>query len=675
VRTSAIARLLLKVSILEAVLASPFVVPGLAQAATSCGPSNGHTLCVTVPDTPLTGPTPITITNDANSGTVIATWIPTGKSGIGLITKFAPSPGTNDYSFVWPTQKYLDASGVLRVQHGSTGSSPVDVPVTLSNGNSTDFQHTPNDWANFLPNPSWTAPSDPVIAAVGDGASDEPAANGLAQSIALSGPDLFLYLGDIYQDGTFTENLNHYGQNSMDGGSGSLWGQMGRITQPTMGDHEAPNRAAWRDYFHGRPVYTSFRFANVLFLDLASAGEPMGVGSAQYNWVQSILTSTTDPPPPCIVAYFQNPALAKSTIKSKFLAMWTLLTDNGGDLVLNGNIHTMIQYKPLNDQLQLPSPGQATMVQLISGAGGHSMGGAFTGDSRVEWSKGKTPGAVYLTLNGAANGGTPTGLSWAYKDKNGNVLHTGTRDCGGGAPPPAPPTITGFSPTSGPVGTSVTIDGSGFTGATDVKFNGTSVGSGFAVNSDTQITATVPSGATTGPISVITPAGTGTSANSFTVTAPGVLVFTPDADTWVQSDLPNNNYGGKPLIKVDNDPIKQSLLRFTVSGVGGGSIANVTLRLYCTDASTDGGTVYQVADNSWQESTVTWNTAPAAGSAIGSLGAVAAGTWEEIDVSSFVVGDGTYSIEIAKTSSNAAFYESKEGTAGFAPQLVVTLGP
>jgi hypothetical protein len=89
------------------------------------------------------------------------------------------------------------------------------------------------------------------------------------------------------------------------------------------------------------------------------------------------------------------------------------------------------------------------------------------------------------------------------------------------APPPAP-SITGFSPPSGPVGTTVTITGSGFTGTNDVQFNGTSVGTGnFAVNSDTQITATVPAGATPGPISVITPGGMATSSDSFTVTASG----------------------------------------------------------------------------------------------------------------------------------------------------------
>ncbi len=65
----------------------------------------------------------------------------------------------------------------------------------------------------------------------------------------------------------------------------------------------------------------------------------------------------------------------------------------------------------------------------------------------------------------------------------------------GAAAAPAAPTITSFSPTSGPVGTSVMIMGTGFTGASAVRFNG--VSAAFSVGSDTSITAAVrkaPSG-------------------------------------------------------------------------------------------------------------------------------------------------------------------------------------
>lgn len=93
---------------------------------------------------------------------------------------------------------------------------------------------------------------------------------------------------------------------------------------------------------------------------------------------------------------------------------------------------------------------------------------------------------------------------------------TGTSSSSFMGPCQAPaPTIGSFTPTSGPVGTSVAITGTDFTGATSVTFSGTSAS--FAVDSSTSITATLPGGATTGPISVTTPSGTAISASSFTV--------------------------------------------------------------------------------------------------------------------------------------------------------------
>lgn len=88
-------------------------------------------------------------------------------------------------------------------------------------------------------------------------------------------------------------------------------------------------------------------------------------------------------------------------------------------------------------------------------------------------------------------------------------------------PPPTPaPSVTGFTPTSGSSGTSVTITGLYFTGATAVKFYNNQSAT-FSVVSDTEITATVPAAAATGVISVTTPDGTGTSAGIFTILTGG----------------------------------------------------------------------------------------------------------------------------------------------------------
>jgi hypothetical protein len=86
-------------------------------------------------------------------------------------------------------------------------------------------------------------------------------------------------------------------------------------------------------------------------------------------------------------------------------------------------------------------------------------------------------------------------------------------------------TVTGVSPGSGPVsgGTSVTITGSGFTGATAVNFGATAASS-FTVNSDTSITATAPAATAVGPVdvTVTTPSGTSatSSADQYTYTYP-----------------------------------------------------------------------------------------------------------------------------------------------------------
>jgi hypothetical protein len=81
------------------------------------------------------------------------------------------------------------------------------------------------------------------------------------------------------------------------------------------------------------------------------------------------------------------------------------------------------------------------------------------------------------------------------------------------------PLVTGISPTMGSSagGDTVTITGSGFTGATDVGFGVTSA-AGMTVDSDTQITATSPAGTGTVDITVTTPDGTSpaSSADQFT---------------------------------------------------------------------------------------------------------------------------------------------------------------
>lgn len=76
----------------------------------------------------------------------------------------------------------------------------------------------------------------------------------------------------------------------------------------------------------------------------------------------------------------------------------------------------------------------------------------------------------------------------------------------------AAPVVTSVSPASGPIGTTITITGTGFTGATSVTVGG--VSASFTVVLSTQITATVPAGTPAGVVDVRVTGPGGTSANT-----------------------------------------------------------------------------------------------------------------------------------------------------------------
>jgi hypothetical protein len=178
----------------------------------------------------------------------------------------------------------------------------------------------------------------------------------------------------------------------------------------------------------------------------------------------------------------------------------------------------------------------------FTGATGVTFGGVsasvFNVDSAIEVHATVPNSAVTGPIAVSTSNGTGTSAS--------NFTVTG----GGGNPP----TVTSFSPTSGPVGTSVTINGTNFTGVTSVKFN-TTTATTYTVNSSVKITATVPAGASTGPISVSNGDGTGTSVGSFTVTvasgAPTITSFSPTfGRTGAKVTINGTNFTGATSVKL-----------------------------------------------------------------------------------------------------------------------------
>nr|MDQ3004853.1 DNRLRE domain-containing protein [Chloroflexota bacterium] len=152
----------------------------------------------------------------------------------------------------------------------------------------------------------------------------------------------------------------------------------------------------------------------------------------------------------------------------------------------------------------------------------------------------------------------------------------------------------------------------------------------------------------------------------------GSLTFIPAADAYIESAVPAANHGADTEVQVDNSPAKHFLLKFGVTGINSQTVTDAKLCLYNTDSANAGGKFYSVTDDTWQEETVTWSNAPTAGTTIlAELGAVSPSTWYEVNLTSHITGDGTYSLRISD-SSGGADYSSKEGTND--PKLLVATG-
>ena len=144
----------------------------------------------------------------------------------------------------------------------------------------------------------------------------------------------------------------------------------------------------------------------------------------------------------------------------------------------------------------------------------------------IKWQKSTDSGTTWADL---ANGGRISGadtdmlhISGAVSSDIGSYRAIASNGVGTAATSAAATLtltagIADFTPTSGSGGTTVTINGAGFTGATAVQFNGLSAT--YTATSNFQITATVPTFATTGPLSVTPATGSVLVATpAFTVT-------------------------------------------------------------------------------------------------------------------------------------------------------------
>jgi chitodextrinase len=149
------------------------------------------------------------------------------------------------------------------------------------------------------------------------------------------------------------------------------------------------------------------------------------------------------------------------------------------------------------------------------------------------------------------------------------------------------------------------------------------------------------------------------------------VTFAPTDDAEADSAAPSTARGSTAEGRVDGDPIRRVFLRFNVTGLTA-PVSRATLKLYSRTAHSTGFDVRSVAGTDWSEATLTHDNAPASSATItGSSGSIAAGTWEAIDVTSLVTGNGAVAFALTTTSVTNLPLAMKESGATLAPQLVV----
>lgn len=410
--------------VLSSLLAAP-VQHSVSAAGTECntsGPVSGAysmTVCITNPldNAVIGGDTSVTVTVNVTGTNPGVQKLIFYLGGQYILTHY-----TSPYTFTIPTTEFVDGSQSLEAEaimrdgfHSARGS----ISVTLSNG----ITQPPINTNTYTPATGSTpAVGRPfILAATGDGASGEPNADKVADLIAGWDPNMFLYLGDVYNDGTATEFHNWYGTGS------NRYSRFNTITNPTIGNHEYHGLTApgYFDYWDNVPHYYSFDAAGWHFINLDSTSQYNQTlpGTAQYDWLLQDLQSNSAT---CTIAYFHHPVfnIGAEGDTPRMNPIWALLAQHGVDIVLTGHDHDYQRWHPLNGQGELNPNG---MTEFVVGTGGHGIQDFIKTDSRMAVGFDTPPaafGALHMELN-------QDGAAFQFVNIQGHVLDSGTIPCSG----------------------------------------------------------------------------------------------------------------------------------------------------------------------------------------------------------------------------------------------------
>ena len=160
----------------------------------------------------------------------------------------------------------------------------------------------------------------------------------------------------------------------------------------------------------------------------------------------------------------------------------------------------------------------------------------------------------------------------------------------------------------------------------------------------------------------------------------------PAADAWVLSTHGDSNFGTHAELRVGysvtSTRVNRSFMKFDLSGIESGlTITYAKLHVYCASGGLLDLGLYEVADDTWTETGLTWNNQPGYGSlAASEAPPISGATWHEIDVTASVsstfanASDDLWSVVLKsiaeETTHTVASFRSRDA-AGFEPYLTI----
>ncbi|MCX2726787.1 metallophosphoesterase [Thermomicrobium sp. 4228-Ro] len=426
---------LLTVTLLVVMLGISPVPVAAASCATS-GPASGTyivTVCLTQPVSGALVSGDVTVTasvTTSGAAPLVQRMIYT-LDGQYLLTEFSAP-----YRFTLPTAQFVDGQHTL-----SVAALMSDGFTTGSTSSTLFFQNgitaPPPIPSGFQPTSGSAPPSGQPfrVVAVGDGGDDGTYSAQVAQLIGSQAPNLVLYLGDLYEEGSYTEFLNYYGS------AGQLFAAYRSITNPVVGNHEYEGgiAAGYLRYWQSPPDYYSVDAGgwHVIVLNSNSRFGQYGPGSPQYEWLLRDLQTHRDA---CTIVAFHHPrfSIGPQGDTPALQAMWELLYQFGVELVVVGHDHNYQRWVPLDRNGQ-PDPNG--IVQIVSGTGGHGIRAFVRSDARVAAGYDQPPDGFGVLVASLATGRADL----SFVDLSGRVRDTTSLTCHGPndtTPPTAPTGVT-----------------------------------------------------------------------------------------------------------------------------------------------------------------------------------------------------------------------------------------